>query len=154
MCRFFQIIVYSLGMTLYWSVDYHLPQNQVSLTEIRVKKVNQEKDWLNKSCQWRIRQLAYITLLTFNLKIIVFSARLAHSAKWLSELPSSEHVWGHGPSTSQPELHLGGVWITPQSISPASSQQSHQTAGRGCLPRLCELKSISFIPQTLLTCTI
>uniref|UniRef100_A0A8C1UMG6 FERM and PDZ domain containing 2 n=1 Tax=Cyprinus carpio TaxID=7962 RepID=A0A8C1UMG6_CYPCA len=23
-----QIIVYSLGMTLYWSVDYHLPQNQ------------------------------------------------------------------------------------------------------------------------------
>uniref|UniRef100_A0A4W4DVW3 KIND domain-containing protein n=1 Tax=Electrophorus electricus TaxID=8005 RepID=A0A4W4DVW3_ELEEL len=24
----FQMIVYSLGMTLYWSVDYHLPQNQ------------------------------------------------------------------------------------------------------------------------------
>ncbi|KAK7148451.1 hypothetical protein R3I93_012700 [Phoxinus phoxinus] len=25
-----KIIVYSLGMTLYWSVDYHLPQNQLS----------------------------------------------------------------------------------------------------------------------------
>lgn len=37
LCPFFQIIVYSLGMTLYWSVDYHLPQNQVSFTEIRVR---------------------------------------------------------------------------------------------------------------------
>uniref|UniRef100_A0A8C7QR12 KIND domain-containing protein n=1 Tax=Oncorhynchus mykiss TaxID=8022 RepID=A0A8C7QR12_ONCMY len=25
---FYQMLVYSLGMTLYWSVDYHLPQNQ------------------------------------------------------------------------------------------------------------------------------
>uniref|UniRef100_A0A673WNU0 KIND domain-containing protein n=1 Tax=Salmo trutta TaxID=8032 RepID=A0A673WNU0_SALTR len=25
---FCQMLVYSLGMTLYWSVDYHLPQNQ------------------------------------------------------------------------------------------------------------------------------
>lgn len=24
-----QMLVYSLGMTLYWSVDFHLPQNQV-----------------------------------------------------------------------------------------------------------------------------
>ncbi len=24
-----QMVVYSLGMTLYWCVDYHLPQNQV-----------------------------------------------------------------------------------------------------------------------------
>lgn len=28
-----QMLVYSLGMTLYWSVDFHLPQNQVGATE-------------------------------------------------------------------------------------------------------------------------
>ena len=26
---FHQMVVYSLGMTLYWCIDYHLPQNQV-----------------------------------------------------------------------------------------------------------------------------
>lgn len=32
LCHYsFQMTVYSLGMTLYWSVDYHLPQNQVRL---------------------------------------------------------------------------------------------------------------------------
>lgn len=26
---YFQMVMYSLGMTFYWCVDYHLPQNQV-----------------------------------------------------------------------------------------------------------------------------
>uniref|UniRef100_A0A8C1Y5Z6 KIND domain-containing protein n=1 Tax=Cyprinus carpio TaxID=7962 RepID=A0A8C1Y5Z6_CYPCA len=30
-----QMAVYSLGMTLYWTVDYHLPQNQVSSFSIK-----------------------------------------------------------------------------------------------------------------------
>lgn len=28
-----QMLVYSLGMTLYWSVDFHLPQNQVGVRD-------------------------------------------------------------------------------------------------------------------------
>lgn len=30
-----QMLVYSLGMTLYWSVDFHLPQNQVGTPDTK-----------------------------------------------------------------------------------------------------------------------
>lgn len=31
-----QMLVYSLGMTLYWSVDFHLPQNQVGTADMKL----------------------------------------------------------------------------------------------------------------------
>lgn len=110
------MLVYSLGMTLYWSVDFHLPQNQVGAP-------------LSQSCAFKIRTI--LLLYYTDLNEFPSSPLSARPVEWPSKQPTPQHVWGHGPPQGDSHLHPGSLRISAQSLHPAPARQSYQTAGGG-----------------------
>lgn len=100
------MVVYSLGMTFYWCVDYHLPQNQV------------------------LSSLFYCLLKPIHSVIVIGTCT---SFTWLSPvfLPASppecgaggftaEHVRGHAGQADRPADSAGCLRASPQGLIAAS----------------------------------
>lgn len=117
-----QMLVYSLGMTLYWSVDFHLPQNQVGCPS-------------HKAVPLKYIPFCSCTYLIWMISPCLLSAR---PVEWPSKQPTPQHVRGPGPPQGDSHLHPGSLRISAQSLHPAPARQSHQTAGGGGFSWICE----------------
>lgn len=126
-----QMVVYSLGMTFYWCVDYHLPQNQVpyALSLLSLAQTH----FVGVGGSWFLVVGMFLVLM---LAVTCFLP--AGPAKCRARWFAAEHVWGHGSQADRPAYSVRGLWASPQGLHASSCRTASQAVGRRCLQELSE----------------
>lgn len=118
------MVVYSLGMTLYWCVDYHLPQNQVHFPPPLISR---------SQSFWSI-----LSALPMSHRFFCAGFLPAGPDECRAGRSAAQHVRGHGGEADRPADGAGDLRAPPQGLHATSCRSAHQAAGGRRLQKLCE----------------